>query len=137
MNLRVTNKQLAQLKQEAGKVYPIEACGLLFGKLTLESAIVKRVVVTPNTLKSSVSFEIDPEVFYDSFMMAKQDGLEFLGFFHSHPASTDPSSVDVRFMKLWDDAVWLILSSIDNKFATFQIKKGRLHTLSLKIEGKL
>jgi proteasome lid subunit RPN8/RPN11 len=136
MNLQITNKQLELLKQEAQRVYPVEACGLLFGKLAAASATVKRVVITPNTLQSNVSFEIDPKVFYDSFMEAKQEGLEFLGFFHSHPASTDPSSVDLRFMKLWGDAVWLILSLNDDKFAAFQLKNGRIQALRLRVEGK-
>jgi proteasome lid subunit RPN8/RPN11 len=136
MNLQVTNRQLALLEQEARRVNPIEACGLLFGELSKESAIVKRVIVTPNVLKSSVSFEIETMVFHDSFTKAKQDGHEFLGFFHSHPASADPSSVDIRFMKLWGDAVWLILSSIEDKFAAFRMENGKVRALHLRVEGK-
>lgn len=136
MSLEVTNRQLELLRQEAWRVHPIEACGLLFGELSKESAAVKRVVVTPNVLGSDVSFEIDPKVFYDSFTKAKQDGLEFLGFFHSHPASADPSSVDIKIMKLWGDAVWLILSSNEDRFAAFRLKNERVQAVDLRVEGK-
>ena len=133
MNLQMTNRQLALLVRETRRVHPIEACGLLFGELSKESAIVKRVIVTPNVLKSSVSFEIETRVFHDSFTKAKQDGYEFLGFFHSHPASVDPSSVDIRFMRLWGDAVWLILSSIEDKFAAFRMENGKVRALHLRV----
>ena len=136
MSLKVTNRQLELLRQEAWKAHPTEACGLLFGELSKESATVKRVVVTPNALGSDVSFEIDPKVFYDSFTKAKQDDLEFLGFFHSHPASADPSSIDIKFMKLWGDAVWLILSSDEDKFAAFRMKNERVQVVHLRVEGK-
>lgn len=137
MILRVTTQHLTLLRKEANETYPIEACALLFGKMTKKAAVVERVVVTPNVLRSTVRFEIDSKAFYDAFTNADKDGLEFLGFFHSHPASVNPSSVDLQFMRLWGYAVWLIFSSTDNKFAAFQMKKGRVYGLTLKTEGKL
>jgi len=137
MILRLTNQHLALLKEEARKSYPVEACALLFGKLTQKEAIVESVVVTPNVLRSTVRFEIDSKAFYDALIRAEKEGLEFLGLFHSHPAPVSPSSVDLQFMRLWGDAVWLIFSSIDNQFAVFQMKNGKAHALTLKTEGKL
>jgi len=32
--------------------------------------------------------------------------------------------------------VWLIFSSVDNKFAAFQMRNGEVHALTLKTEGK-
>jgi len=136
MNLRLKNQQLTLLKRETRKAHPIEACALLFGKLTENAVVVERVVVTPNVLGSTVRFEIDSKAFYDAFKEADNDGLEFIGFFHSHPAPASPSSVDLQFMRLWGDAVWLIFSSTDNKFSAFQMKKGRVYALTLKAEGK-
>ena len=137
MILRILNQQLILLREEARKAYPIEACALLFGKLTEKEAVAKRVVVTPNVLGSTVRFEIDSKAFYDAFTEAGKDGLEFIGFFHSHPAPASPSSVDLQFMRLWGDAVWLIFYSIDNKFSAFKMKKGRVYALTLKTEEYL
>jgi len=136
MILRLMNQRLILLREEARKAYPVEACALLFGKLTEKEAVVERVVVTPNVLRSTARFEIDSKAFYDAFTKASRDGLEFIGFFHSHPAPANPSSVDLQFMRLWGDAVWLIFSSIDNNFSAFRMKKGRVYVLTLKTEGK-
>ena len=137
MIFRISNQKLIFLKREARKAHPVEACALLFGKLTRKEAVVERVVVTPNVLESSVRFEIDSKAFYDAFTKASKDGLDFIGFFHSHPAPAEPSSVDLQFMRLWDDAVWLIFSSTSDTFAAFQMRNGSVHVLTLKTEGKL
>jgi len=136
MTLHLKNQHLIALKEEARKLYPVEACALLFGKLTEKEAVVRRVVVTSNVLRSTVRFEIDSKAFYDAFVQADKDGLEFIGFFHSHPAPANPSSVDLQFMQLWGDAVWLIFSSVDNKFSAFQMRKGGVYALTLKTVGK-
>jgi len=118
-------------------MYPVEACALLFGKLNKKEAIVEKVAVTPNILRSAVRFEIDSKAFYDAFTAAAKDKLEFVGFFHSHPAPPDPSSVDLEFMRLWGDAVWLIYSSTDNNFGAFQMRKNKVQSLELGTKGKL
>ena len=137
MIFRISNQKLIFLKREARKAHPVEACALLFGKLTKKEAVVKRVAVTPNVLESSMRFKIDSKAFYDAFTEATKGGLDFVGFFHSHPSPTYPSSVDLQFMRLWDDAVWLIFSSTSDTFAAFQMRDGSVHVLTLKTEGKL
>lgn len=132
MKLRVTRKQLACLESEAKKAFPIEACALMFGKLAEKEATVERIAVAPNTMRSTTRFEIDPKAFYDAFTAASQDGLTFLGFYHSHPAPATPSNVDLRFMRLWGDALWLIFSLTENRFAAFRMRKGRAQALILE-----
>jgi len=90
--------------------------------------------MTPNVLRSTVRFEIDPKAFYDAFMQADRDGLEFIGLFHSHPAPAYPSSVDLEFMRLWGDAVWLIMSSTDNNFAAFQMSDDKVKRVTVKTD---
>lgn len=82
-------------------MYPVEACAVLFGKLTEKEAVVKRAVVAPNKLQSTVRFEIDPETFAEAFTKADKEGLDFIGLFHSHPAPAEPSLIDLKYMKLW------------------------------------
>jgi len=134
--LRLTRRHLTYLENEARKTSPIEACALLFGKLTQKEATVERIVVTPNVAESTIRFEIDSKVFYNAFTEASQDGLMFLGFFHSHPAPVAPSIADLHFMRLWGDAIWLIFSLTENRFAAFKMRRSRAYTLRLKIEGK-
>jgi len=134
MILRLKSQQLLLLREEADKVHPIESCALLFGKMNRGQAVLERVITTPNVLKSSVRFEIDTKTFYDAFMQANNDGLEFIGLFHSHPAPAYPSSVDLEFMRLWGDAVWLIMSSTYNNFAAFQMSDGKVQRVTVKID---
>jgi len=137
MILRMTNQQLTMLERETRKKHPVEACALLFGKLSEKDVAVERVTVTTNVLESTVRFEIDSKQFYDVFTKANKDGLDFVGFFHSHPAPAEPSSVDLQFMRLWGDAVWLIFSSFEHRFAAFQMRNGEVRILTLRTEGKL
>lgn len=134
MILRLNTQQLQFLREEARKVHPVEACAILFGKTTQQEAVVKRVVTVPNVLKSTTRFEIEPKAFFDTFMQADEEGLEFIGLFHSHPAPACPSGVDLEFMRLWGDAVWLILSSTHDNFAAFQMTDGKVHALTVKTD---
>lgn len=136
MILRLTRNAFGNLENEARKRSPIEACAILFGKLSKTQAVVKRVALTTNVLQSTTRFEIDTKEFYDAFTKAEKDGLVFLGFFHSHPAQAGPSSVDLHFMQLWADAIWLIFSLSENRSAAFQMRNGKACALDLIVEGK-
>jgi proteasome lid subunit RPN8/RPN11 len=134
MILRLNSKQQQFLRKEAKRVHPVEACAILFGKTTRQEAVVKRVVTVPNVLESTTRFEIDPKAFFDAFMQADKDGLEFIGLFHSHPAPAYPSAVDLEFMRLWGDAAWLILSSTHDNLAAFQMTDGKVSEVTLKTD---
>jgi len=123
------------LRNESTKTHPIEACALLFGRLIDKEAVVTRVVTMPNVLNSSIRFEADPQTVFDTFEQADRDELQFIGLFHSHPAPASPSGVDLQYMRLWGEAVWLILSSSDGNMAAFQMINGNIHEVTLKVEA--
>jgi proteasome lid subunit RPN8/RPN11 len=122
------------LEKEARKTQPIEACAMLFGKLSDNTASVEKVEVAPNELQSTVRFEINPMRVVSAFKEAEEEGLEFIGLFHSHPAPAAPSSIDLKFMKLWGDALWLILSATDGNLAAYQIKNGKIEEAIIRID---
>ncbi|MDH5449650.1 MAG: M67 family metallopeptidase [Candidatus Bathyarchaeota archaeon] len=122
MILRLTRHHLDLLREESQKTYPVEACAMLFGDLTSEGAVIRKVVVAPNKLLSSERFEIAPEMAVEATTKAEDEGLDFVGLFHSHPAPAIPSTIDLKFMKLWGDAIWLILSSTDDNFAAYRMR---------------
>ena len=107
---------------------------MLFGRLIQKEALVKRVVVAPNKLQSAVRFEIDPETFVSALTKADKEGLDFIGLFHSHPAPTKPSSIDLKYMKLWGDAIWLILSSTDGSLVAYQMRNGKVREITIRVE---
>ena len=134
MTLTLKSQQVRLLRKESDKTRPIEACALLFGKLTDKDTTVTRIAMMPNILRSTIRFEINPQAFFRAFMRVRAEGMEFVGFFHSHPASATPSAVDLHFMRLWGDAVWLILSQTDGGMAAFRMKAGRVEEITIKVE---
>ena len=122
------------LRQEAEKVHPVEACALLFGKLSRNEAVVEKVEFAPNRLQSTVRFEVDPAKVAAAITEAEKEGLDFVGLFHSHPAQAAPSPIDLKYMKLWGDALWLILSSIDGNLAAYRLMEDVVEEVTLQIE---
>jgi proteasome lid subunit RPN8/RPN11 len=132
--LRLQRLHVNSLKQESEKMQPIEACALLFGKFSHDEAVVKKVEFAPNKLQSPVKFQIDPEKVAATFTRAEKEDLEFIGIFHSHPAPAEPSSIDLEGMKLWGDALWLILSLTDGELAAYQLIVDSVEEMSLQID---
>jgi proteasome lid subunit RPN8/RPN11 len=132
--LRLHRHHVDLLKQEAEKVHPVEACAMLFGNLSQNEAVVEKVAVAPNELQSTVRFEIDPTKVAAAFTETEEEGLEFVGLFHSHPAPASPSPIDLEGMRLWGDALWLILSSTDGNLAAYQLTDDNVKEAIIRIE---
>lgn len=132
MILRLTTEQMRLLREESRKRHPVEACALLFGEFIRGDAVVKKIVLTLNILKSPVRFEAAPEAVYHAFEEADREGLEFIGLFHSHLAQPKPSGTDIEFMRLWEEAVWLIFSSVNGEFAAFRMVDGKISEITIK-----
>ena len=136
MFVRLKQSQINLLTGEAYRRDPIEACALLFGKLSKDVCFVKKVVVAPNNLSSTVEFTINPQLVVAELKKAEKEGLELVGFFHSHPAAPYPSVIDLKNMKLWANALWLIFSLAEGKIAAYLLRNSILEELQLKIESE-
>jgi proteasome lid subunit RPN8/RPN11 len=107
---------------------------MLFGKPSRMRTIVEKIILTQNTLSSSERFEINPETAVKAIRESEEDDLDLIGLFHSHSAPANPSKTDLKFMKLWGSAIWLILSLTDGQFAAFQVENGKLETVVIEVE---
>ena len=87
---------------------PYEACALLLGTIKQGIATVEEVILTPNTSKSTVHFEIDPELLLKIYLEAEEKNKALVSIFHSHPTSPYPSGVDIPYMQTNPGTVWLI-----------------------------
>lgn len=76
---------------------PEEACGLLGGDFTADSAAVARVVVpVTNVLHSPVRFLMDSQEQFQTFLSFESRSLELVAIYHSHPAGpAHPSPSDL------------------------------------------
>ena len=83
--------------------YPEEGCGALIGK---ENSIrlIKQVIPIENKVEKLKTrrYVINPEDIINVENKAKEDKLELLGFFHSHPnAPAEPSTFDLEHSWPW------------------------------------
>ncbi|MEM1581823.1 MAG: M67 family metallopeptidase [Candidatus Bathyarchaeia archaeon] len=134
MFVRLSNKQIALLIDEVKKIYPIEACGVLFGVIKDEEMHLKKIVPLRNVIKSESMFQIDPEDFLKILIVSEAEGLQHIGFFHSHPGNVKPSEIDLKYMKLWPESIWLIISSLNYEIAAYQIVNEHLREVPVEIE---
>ena len=134
MILQLQHYHVELLKQETKNVHPVEACAILFGKLSQNKAFVEKVEVTQNRLRSTTRFQIDPEDVAAIITKAEKEGQEFIGLFHSHAARATPSLIDLKYMRLWGDSLWLIISSTDGTLAAYQLIDGNVEEVTIRIK---
>ncbi|MBS7640107.1 MAG: M67 family metallopeptidase [Candidatus Bathyarchaeia archaeon] len=132
--IRLSKREVDWLIKAAQKSYPLEICGALFGLINSDGRIlIKKVVILSNILNSSVAFQIDPEEFLAELMRSENEGLRHVGFFHSHPGSATPSDIDVKFMRLWPESIWLIISLINYEIAAYRIVNSEVRNVHVEI----
>jgi len=101
---------------------PAECCGMLIGSGTS----IDRAVRARNIAPRPTRFLIDPKDHIDARRAARDDGLEVLGFYHSHPRSPAwPSPTDVS-EAAYPESVHLIVSLEGGAAETrlFRIARG-------------
>jgi proteasome lid subunit RPN8/RPN11 len=84
---------LDAIVRHAREAAPDECCGLLLGRAgaILEAMRARNVADEPAT-----RFLIDPAAHFTARRMARERGVEVVGFYHSHPASpAEPSARDI------------------------------------------
>ncbi|MGG6313460.1 M67 family metallopeptidase [Paenibacillus macerans] len=81
------------LTEDGQRRYPEEACGLLFGTIRDNEAVIERYLPVPNRANDPLkTFELDPEIWIKSCFDAK-----LIGVYHTHPAAPPlPSPKDLR-----------------------------------------
>jgi len=96
-------EMIAHLKS----VYPYEGCGLLLGK----GDRVGKVCSVENRRQERANdrYEIDPRDILRIEKEASREGLDIVGFFHSHPDHPDqPSEFDRE--RAWPEYRYIIVS---------------------------
>ena len=106
--VRIRSKILEEMIGCARSQPDIECCGLLAG---IESVITK-IFPTQNALASATAYEIAPADLFRLFQRMREEHLEHLGIYHSHPAGKNiPSPTDIK-QALYPDHAYFILSPL-------------------------
>ena len=100
-----------ELSQLVEASYPSEACGLLLGRVgdTRIDTVRIRPARNLNRDRPEDRYLLDPQDFLAADQAARAQGLEIVGFWHSHPNSpARPSSTDLD--AAWEGYSYLIIS---------------------------
>ena len=101
---------------------PLECCGLLIG--TKEQVV--RSARAHNVLQSPTRYRVDPVDHFEAIRTARNEGLEVVGAYHSHPTSLpQPSETDLH-QAIYPHFVYVIVSLVSKE--TEAIKGYRLRS---------
>jgi proteasome lid subunit RPN8/RPN11 len=116
MALWLNKKDFDKIVRHARKHLPLEACGLLGGRIDDEKGpMVEKVYLLPNTDDSRTHFSIAQSDQLKAIKDMRSLGLVPLGNFHSHPETpARPSDEDIS-MARDPKAIYLILSLAKKK----------------------
>jgi proteasome lid subunit RPN8/RPN11 len=104
--IRIQRQVLATLLAEARREPQIECCGLLAGR----DGVISVLLPARNALASATAYEIEPTELFSLFRRMREERLEHLGIYHSHPQGDNaPSPRDLQ-RAFYPDAAYFILS---------------------------
>ncbi len=95
--LQLTKNQLQQIIAHGKSGKPLEICGLLVGKKVGEDSQVLQVHEVDSLDKSEKTYTLDSLQYLKIDRAARNDGLEIVGIYHTHPATEPyPSPTDME-----------------------------------------
>jgi proteasome lid subunit RPN8/RPN11 len=110
----------------------MECCGLLAGT----DGVITRIFPAQNALASATAYEVAPQELFSLFRQMREDGLEHLGIYHSHPATENfPSPSDIEQAGYPYQAYFIIspLPAAPNPVRAFFIRDGQVEEMEIKI----
>jgi len=139
---------------------PNEACGIIYGEIKqFEKSsnsnnfevhyIAKEFNCITSNRKSPVAFLVDDtETLNQYYERSHQLNLRFLSIFHSHPAGSHPSGVDLNNMKFLDEfnpygnfrpyknLIWTIMDAQNKELNGFIYFQDELMQINVQIDKK-
>lgn len=132
--LRISHNDVEKILWHAAVCYPAECCGILAGRKLGEEYVVERVYPARNMLESSFEYRVNPEDQVRIFMDAEADGLEVVGFYHSHPLGEAYwSSLDEERSKLWPGYIFLVVSHKTGSLRAYLRKEDETVEVNVEI----
>jgi proteasome lid subunit RPN8/RPN11 len=109
--LTIQKVDLDLIFQHCDREYPNEACGVLAGN----AGKVNKVFSLASDMPSPQFYRIDSKEHFRVLREMREQGLELVGIYHSHPSvGAYPSGQDVE-LAFYTEAVYMIVSLLDRK----------------------
>jgi proteasome lid subunit RPN8/RPN11 len=102
--LKIGDTLLEKIKSHARRTYPEECCGILLGDASESTRWVSDTIELANASEANRRrrFIITPDDYTIAEELARDRGLEILGFYHSHPDHpARPSDFDLEHAMPW------------------------------------
>jgi proteasome lid subunit RPN8/RPN11 len=131
--MTISQRVLDDVVAHARECRPVECCGVLIG----QGGQIAAAIRTRNIAESPTRFVIDPKDHFEARRTARAQGLEVVGFYHSHPHSRAyPSPVD-RAEAAYPDAVHLIVGLVggEPEIRLFRLSEGKADGVDFEISG--
>ncbi len=119
--VNIKKQVIESILAHAEKEVPVEACGYLAG----ENGVITKHYELTNVDHSPDHFSFDPAEQFNVVKQARNENLEIMANYHSHPASpARPSQEDIRLA--YDPGIsYFIVSLAGNpEIKSFKIKNG-------------
>jgi len=122
--LSISSELLTRMQAHLESGYPNEACGILLGDVEGKDKTVKDLALVANVWEIESEREgqrnrylISPEDVARADRQASRQGLDIIGFFHSHPdCPSRPSDTDREYA--WPVIAFIIVSVTQGKATT-------------------
>jgi [CysO sulfur-carrier protein]-S-L-cysteine hydrolase len=109
----------------------VECCGLLAGR----GEVISVILPARESTQSASAYEVSPGELFSLFRRMRDEHLEHLGIYHSHPrGENSPSASDVA-LAYYPDAAYFILSPQEGAprpVRAFRIADGRWSELTIQ-----
>ncbi len=113
---RISPAAMQNMHASAAFHYPLEACGLLLGRIDAEGWNIgeAREVANLNTERAADRFILDPQAYQAIDRELAGSGREIIGIWHSHPdCPARPSPTDL--VAAWEGFAYIIVSTCQGK----------------------
>jgi proteasome lid subunit RPN8/RPN11 len=130
--IRVRAEILEAMVQHARHEPGVECCGLLAG----HGGIITAIFPAENALASANAYEIAPRELFALFRRMREERLDHVGIYHSHPAGENkPSARDIEQAFYPEAAYFIISPQLDapKPIRAFSILDGRALELEIVV----
>jgi len=120
--IELRERHLNEIREHGERDYPFECCGLLIGRFSDGKKTVAETYPISNAREEEAKrnrFLIRPEELLRGEKLARQKGLDVVGFYHSHPDDkARPSQYDLDHA--WPTYSYIIASILQGQAVDVQ-----------------
>jgi proteasome lid subunit RPN8/RPN11 len=117
--MKISASALEAVKSHVSEGYPNEICGMLVARRGTRSVTDIKRATNANTDRPRDTYQIDPREHRKIEKECDAEGLDIVGYYHSHPDHASYASIrDTE--QAWPDYYYLIVSCMNG-----EVKEGK------------